>query len=179
MTRTISSADWRQQPAPAWTLPRIGDHPIQGHRYTAREFFAREWEQMWTKVWLLLGRESEIAQAGDWQMEEVGPESFLMVRQDDGSVKAFYNVCQHRGNRLVFHDQGNADHFVCAYHGWAWHRSGRLDWVKDEEDFPQGSPCRALKMKEVRCETFAGFVWVNMDDACVSRAACACPTTGR
>jgi phenylpropionate dioxygenase-like ring-hydroxylating dioxygenase large terminal subunit len=160
--------DWRTRPAPPWKLPQIGSHPIPGHRYTSRDFFAREWEQMWTKVWLLLGRESEIPQPGDWQMEEVGPESFLMVRQDDGSVKAFYNVCQHRGNRLVFHDQGNVDHFVCAYHGWAWHRSGRLDWVKDEEDFPQGSPCRALRLREVRCETFAGFVWVNMDDACVT-----------
>ncbi|HEU4427382.1 MAG TPA: aromatic ring-hydroxylating dioxygenase subunit alpha [Myxococcota bacterium] len=160
--------DWRRLPAPAWKRPAIGDHPIPGHRYTSREFWAREWEQMWTKVWLLLGRESELPQPGDWQMEEVGPESFLMVRQDDGSVKAFFNVCQHRGNRLVFHDQGSAEHFVCAYHGWAWHTSGRLDWVKDEEDFPSGSPCRALRLREVRCETFAGFVWINMDDACVS-----------
>jgi phenylpropionate dioxygenase-like ring-hydroxylating dioxygenase large terminal subunit len=160
--------DWRRQPAPAWKRPAIGNHPIPGHRYTSREFWAREWEQMWTKVWLLLGRESELPQPGDWQMEEVGPESFLMVRQDDGSVKAFYNVCQHRGNRLVFHDQGSAEHFVCAYHGWAWHTSGRLDWAKDEEDFPQGSPCRTLRLREVRCETFAGFVWINMDEDCVS-----------
>lgn len=168
MSSSPAATDWRHPPAPAWKLPRIGDHKLDGHRYTSRDFFAREWEQMWTRVWLLLGRESEIAQPGDWQMEEVGPESFLMVRQDDGSVKAFYNVCQHRGNRLVFHEQGSAEHFVCAYHGWAWHRSGKLDWVKDEEDFPQGSPCRALRMKEVRCETFAGFVWVNMDEHCVT-----------
>ncbi len=160
--------DWRTQPAPAWPRPRIGNHPISGYRYTAREFFGREWEAMWTRVWLLLGRESEIPEAGDWQMEEVGPESFLMVRQDDASVKAFYNVCQHRGNRLVFHDQGSTEHFVCAYHGWEWHKSGRLDRAKDEEDFPQGSPCRALRLREVPCETFAGFVWVNMDERCVS-----------
>jgi phenylpropionate dioxygenase-like ring-hydroxylating dioxygenase large terminal subunit len=165
---TTTTSDWRASPAPAWALPKIGDHRIAGSRYTSREFFEREWEQMWTRVWLLLGRESELANPGDWQMEEVGRESLLMVRQDDGSVKAFYNVCQHRGNRLVFHDQGTAEHFVCAYHGWAWHTSGRLDAVKDEEDFPQGSPCLALRLKEVRCETFAGFVWINMDPACVT-----------
>ena len=56
---------------------------------------------MWTKVWLLLGREAEIPNHGDWQMEEVGPEEILMVRQKDGGVKAFYNVCQHRANPLV------------------------------------------------------------------------------
>jgi phenylpropionate dioxygenase-like ring-hydroxylating dioxygenase large terminal subunit len=48
---------------------------------------------MWSKVWLLLGREEEMPEPGDYQVEEVGPESFLMARQDDGSVKTFYNVC--------------------------------------------------------------------------------------
>lgn len=167
-TGSSSAGDWRTQPSPPWQTPRIGNHSIQGDRYTSRDFYAREWENMWTKVWMLLGRESEIAEPGDWQMEEVGPESFLMVRQDDGSVKAFYNVCQHRGNRLVFHDKGATDHFVCAYHGWKWHTSGRLDWAHDEEDFPQGDPCKNLRLNEVKCETFAGFVWVNMDPDCVT-----------
>ena len=57
---------------------------------------------MWTKVWLLLGRASHIPDPGDYQVEEVGPESFLMVRQTDGSVRSFYNVCQHRGSRLTY-----------------------------------------------------------------------------
>ena len=62
------------------------------------------------KVWLLLGREAEIPKPGDWQMEEVGPEEILMVRQKDDTVKAFYNVCQHRGNPLVEEKKGH----VCA-----------------------------------------------------------------
>ena len=61
---------------------------VEGERYTSKEFALAEWEGMWTKVWLLLGRESEMPNPGDWQMEEVGPESILMVRQTDGSVKA-------------------------------------------------------------------------------------------
>lgn len=162
------SADWRAQPAPAWALPKIGSHPIEGYRYTSRDFFKLEWDRVWTRVWLLLGRATDMPEPGDWQMEEVGPESFLMVRQDDGSVKAFYNVCQHRGNRLVFHDQGCQSQFVCAYHGWKWNKDGKLDWALDPEDFPQGDPCKNLRMKEVRCEVFAGFVWVNMDPDCVT-----------
>ena len=71
---------------------------LEGKRYTSRDFFEQEWEGMWTKVWLLVGRESELPNPGDWQMEEVGREEILMVRQADDSVKAFYNVCQHRGN---------------------------------------------------------------------------------
>ena len=85
-------ADWQSEAAPAWERPVIGEHPIQGYRYTSREFFEREFEHMWTKVWLLLGREEELPNPGDWQREEVGPESILMVRQADGSVKAFYTA---------------------------------------------------------------------------------------
>ncbi|MBT6584199.1 MAG: hypothetical protein HON77_07820, partial [Gammaproteobacteria bacterium] len=56
---------------------------VEGARYTSKDFALAEWEGMWTKVWLLLGRESEMPNPGDWQMEEVGPESILMVRQTD------------------------------------------------------------------------------------------------
>ena len=155
--------DWRADPAQSWARPVIGSHAIHGHRYTRREFFEREFEHMWTKVWLLLGREDEIPQPGDWQREEVGPESILMVRQKDGSIKAFYNVCQHRGNRLVFDEQGSVKRFVCKYHSWAFMPDGTLNFVQDAEDFPQGNPCGKVNLQEVKCATFAGFVWVNMD----------------
>ena len=71
-----------------WSDPETRGHTIPGARYTSKEFFEQEWEGMWTKVWLLLGREAEIPNHGDWQMEEVGPEEILMVRQKDGGVKA-------------------------------------------------------------------------------------------
>lgn len=157
------AADWRNDPAPAWDRPSIGEHPIPGYRYTARDFFEREFEHVWAKTWLLLGRESELPQPGDWQMEEVGPESILMVRQADLSIKAFYNVCQHRGNRLVFDEQGHIRRFVCKYHGWAYLPDGKLDFAQDAEDFPQGNPCDSVRLKEIQCATFAGFIWVNMD----------------
>jgi phenylpropionate dioxygenase-like ring-hydroxylating dioxygenase large terminal subunit len=155
--------DWRTQPAPAWKMPKIGTHPIPGDRYTSREFFHREFEQMWTKVWLLLGREDEIPNPGDWQREDVGPESILMVRQNDGSIKAFYNVCQHRGNRLVFEEKGHVRRFVCKYHSWAYLPDGTLNFAQDSEDFPQGNPCGKVNLRSLPCETFAGFIWVNMD----------------
>jgi len=158
-----SAEHWRSEPAPAWEWPQIGDHSIPGYRYTSREFFQREFDYMWAKVWLLLGRSSEMPNPGDWQMEEVGPESILMVRQEDGSVKAFYNVCQHRGNRLVFEDEGHVRRFICQYHGWAFMPDGSLNFAQDAEDFPQGNPCDNVKLKEIPCDTFAGFVWVNMD----------------
>ena len=141
---------------------------LEGHRYTSREFAAREWEHMWTRVWLLLGRESELPNAGDWQMESVGGEEILMVRQADGGVKAFYNVCQHRGNPLVEGSKGSVKRFVCKYHSWAYLPDGELNFVPDRDDFPEGNPCGKRRLAELACETFAGFVWVNMDPNCQS-----------
>ncbi|MEM7019273.1 MAG: aromatic ring-hydroxylating dioxygenase subunit alpha, partial [Pseudomonadota bacterium] len=164
MTKTnMEPTDWRNQPAPAWQLPEIGNHTMEGYRYTSRGFFQDEFNKMWVNSWLLLGRELEIPKPGDWQREEVGPESILMVRQQDGSVKAFYNVCQHRGNRLMFEPQGHAVRFACKYHGWSFLPDGALKFAQDAEDFPQGNPCDHLRLKEVQCETFAGFIWVNMN----------------
>ena len=151
-----------------WPEQSFKGHVLEGYRYTSQKFFHKEWEHMWTKVWLLLGREDEIPEAGDYQMEEVGPESFIMVRQHDGSIKAFYNVCQHRGARLVFNEVGFADSFICPYHGWDWQLDGSLKSVQDPEDFPEGNPCGKLTLAEVPCDTFAGFIWINMDPSCVS-----------
>jgi phenylpropionate dioxygenase-like ring-hydroxylating dioxygenase large terminal subunit len=151
-----------------WPKQKTRGHKIPGYRYTSREFFEAEWESMWTKVWLLLGRESELPNPGDWQLEEVGRESILMVRQTDGTVKAFYNVCQHRGNPLVEGDKGSVKRFVCKYHSWAFMPDGSLNFAPDKEDFAEGNPCGKVRLEELACETFAGFVWVNMDKDCMS-----------
>ena len=104
---------------------------------------------------------------GDWQMEPVGREEVLMVRQQDHSIKAFFNVRQHRGNPLVDKAKGsNPRRFVCRYHSWAFLPDGGLQFAPDKEDFPEGNPCGKLRLAELKCETFAGFIWVNMDPDC-------------
>ena len=64
-----------------WPEQETRGHRIPGSRYTAKEFMNQEWEGMWTKVWLLLGREAELPNPGDWQMEEVGPEEIRSARK--------------------------------------------------------------------------------------------------
>lgn len=160
--------DWRAQPSPKWPEPELRGHRIPGYRYHSEDFWKQEWENMWTKVWLLVGRAPEIPEPGDYQMEEIGPESFLMVRQQDGSIRSFYNVCQHRGARLIFNDIGTVDSFTCPYHGWRWEIDGTLTFALDPEDFPEGDPCGKLTLEEVRTEVFAGFIWINMDKDAVT-----------
>ncbi len=141
---------------------------LKGERYTSREFFESEWENVWTKVWLVVARTVEIPESGDFIVHEIGPESILVVRQENGGIRAFYNVCQHRGNRLQHNAQGSMDAFTCDYHSWKWGIDGSLIAVQDEDDFSQGSPCNKLQLAEIKCETFCGLIFINMDPDSIS-----------
>ena len=88
--------------------PELGNDIIDPRRYTSPQFMKLEWERLWTKVWLVAGRALDMPDAGDYIATEVGAESIMAVRQADGSVRAFYNVCQHRGNRLRPCGRGSA-----------------------------------------------------------------------
>lgn len=141
--------------------------PLAGARYTSREFMEAEWENVWTKSWLISVRADEIPEAGDFMLEQVGRESILIVRQEDGGIRAFYNVCQHRGNKLVTETEGSMPSFTCPYHSWRFELDGRCSYAQDPEDFPGGDPCGRASLAEIGCEQFAGFVWINMDPDCV------------
>ncbi|HEX5067123.1 MAG TPA: aromatic ring-hydroxylating dioxygenase subunit alpha [Myxococcota bacterium] len=142
-------------------VPHLGTAPIPKERYTTREYAALEWERMWTRVWLLAGRESDAPEPGDYFTFEIGTESVLIVRQRDGSLAARYNVCTHRGNRLREPGRGHAGRFACLFHGWQFDIDGKLVAPLDPQSFPQG--CEGLDLRPVRCETWAGFVFLNLD----------------
>jgi len=153
-------------PASKWDNPPVEPHPLNGDRYTSKVFYEQEWESVWAKSWLLLGRETEIEEPNSYQVENVGPESVIMVRQSDHSIKAFYNVCQHRGSRLTFSRDGETQAFTCPYHGWQYATDGKLIAAQDPEDFPR-NPCEHVTLIELKCDVFAGFIWVNMDPDCI------------
>jgi phenylpropionate dioxygenase-like ring-hydroxylating dioxygenase large terminal subunit len=141
--------------------------PLPGERYYSRDFMALEWENVWTKTWLITVRAEEMPEPGDFFVEDIGRESILIVRQDDGIIKAFYNVCQHRGNRLVDTPEGSMASFTCPYHSWRFELDGSCSYAQDPEDFAGGNPCAEAALPEIACEIFAGFVWINMDPACL------------
>jgi phenylpropionate dioxygenase-like ring-hydroxylating dioxygenase large terminal subunit len=138
--------------------------PITGDRFTSKEFAQREWEHMWTRIWHVAGRTAELQEPGDYIVHDFMHESVFCVRQADGSIKAFYNTCGHRGQRLVWNSASVNDGFHCPYHGWVWGTDGVLRYAQDTHDFPQGNPCGKRKLKELRCDTWGGFVWYSMSD---------------
>jgi phenylpropionate dioxygenase-like ring-hydroxylating dioxygenase large terminal subunit len=137
--------------------------PIPQERYYDREFMKQEWENLWTKIWHVAGREQQLQVAGDFMVHDFMHESVMIVRQHDGSLRGFYNACGHRAARLVSSDSCQK-HFACPYHGWRWGLDGVLEACPDRKDFLQGDPVGKLKLVEVRVQTWAGLVWYTMDD---------------
>ncbi len=144
--------------------PELGNDVIDQRRYTSPHFMRLEWERLWTKVWLVAGRALDMPDAGDYIATEIGAESIMAVRQADGSVRAFYNVCQHRGNRLRPCGRGSAgasQSFKCLYHHWEYNLDGSYRRIPDVDTFEQGAPPYGLT--ELKCEVWGSFVWFSMD----------------
>jgi phenylpropionate dioxygenase-like ring-hydroxylating dioxygenase large terminal subunit len=137
---------------------------LDSSRYHSREFMALEWERMWTRTWLIAGIESDIPEPGDYSVFRPGHESIVVVRQEDGTVKAMYNVCAHRGNRLVHNDRGSLVQFTCSFHSWQYGLDGVCTHITDKETFKPELVCEPPRMKPVHCETYAGLIFINMGE---------------
>lgn len=136
---------------------------LDAERYTSPDVMKREWDAVWTRSWLLAGLASDLTEAGDYFVFDIGRESVVVMRTDAGDLAAFYNACQHRGNRLFTSERGSVAAVTCPYHGWTYELDGTLKQVPDAERFLQGLPCDRLSLKPVQVECWAGLVWINMD----------------
>lgn len=142
--------------------PQLGYDLIPAERYISREFMQLEWDHVWTKVWLLGGRSEDMPNPGDYICTEIGKESVLIVRQRDGSVKAFYNVCLHRGNRLRPEGLGSAENFRCMYHHWRYGLDGSIEHIPDASSFPQGCPPGG-RIQPLPAGEWGSFVWFSLN----------------
>jgi len=143
--------------------PEFSGRTIAPERYWDRDFWKREWDQMWTRTWQIAALINQFKNPGDYVTFDYGPELIVCVMGKDRKIRAFYNVCQHRGMKVVQGETGCASRLLCAYHGWAYDLEGVLRVVPDEPDFQQGSPRGKRNLTELRCELWGGFVWINMD----------------
>ncbi len=136
---------------------------LDADRYTSAGFMQREWEGIWTRSWLLAGLLCDLEEPGDYFVFNLGRESIIVSRTESGDIAAVYNVCQHRGNRIMTNERGSVRAISCPYHGWTYDLDGRLRSVPDAERFVQGIGCAAHSLKPVQVDTWAGLVWINMD----------------
>ncbi|MEM1261366.1 MAG: aromatic ring-hydroxylating dioxygenase subunit alpha [Pseudomonadota bacterium] len=132
-------------------------------RYYSRDFMEKEMTSLWPRVWLLAGVTSDIPEDGDYFVFDIGREQFVIARQEDESIKAFYNVCPHRGNRVCLNERGTVGSFSCAFHGWRFGIDGKLEEITDKETFDPRVVAHRPGLNEVRCDTIGGIIFINMD----------------
>ena len=131
--------------------------------YFSRDYMAREWQKMWTRTWLIAGVSADLPEVGDYFLFDISGESIIVTRTGEG-MKAFYNVCSHRGSKLVFEERGNKKVFVCPFHSWSFHNTGELRRITDEESFQPEVIAHRPGLTPVACQEHAGIVFINMQD---------------
>lgn len=138
---------------------------ISKENYLSPEFLRREKERLWPKVWQVACRLEEIPQIGDFVTYDVADESLIVVRTAADCIKAYHNVCPHRGRQLT-EGCGRANQFRCRYHGWTFDLEGNNVLVQDREDYGDCLKLEDLHLVEARVDTWGGFVFINMDPVC-------------
>jgi carnitine monooxygenase subunit len=142
-------------PLDGWSLP--------AWTYSDPDFFAAEKERVFAPSWQVVCHVSDIPQTGDWHTLEYLGESVMVVRQRDGSVRAFTNVCRHRGSRIVDGSSGCARKLVCPYHAWTYELDGTLTGVPDSASYPTLSKDQQ-RLTPVELEEWRGFLFVRLVD---------------
>ncbi len=134
--------------------------------YISKDFLALENAKVWPKAWLMACREEELSGAGAYDVFNVVRDSILLVRQPNDSIKAFHNVCQHRGRRLKEDACGHIGKSIyCRFHGWSWNVDGSIQRVVRRDQW-EGCPAfddESLRLPELRVDTWAGWVFVTMN----------------
>jgi glycine betaine catabolism A len=134
--------------------------------YFAEEIFSREKERIFCWEWVCAGREEDLPVPGDYLVVEVAGESILVVRTREGKLAAHYNVCRHRGSRLVPEGSSGSlgGSIRCPYHSWTYTLDGALrtaPYLDEEEGFTTAS----LGLHPVGIETWGGFFFLNLSPA--------------
>ena len=144
--------DWRPRPT------------LAGSDYTSAAVYEEERERIWFGDWVCVGRTEELASAGDYLVRDLAGESVFLVRDEDGSVHGFYNVCSHRGTKFLDDEPAAGSvrkAFVCPYHAWTYDLRGRLIGtpnVKEDERFDRADhPLHSFPV-----ESHSGFLFANL-----------------
>ena len=136
---------------------------LTGNYYRDPEILEREFERIFFRSWVLAGREERVAETGDYFTFQLGPESVLVVRGRDGALRAFYNVCRHRGSRLCAEESGRFQGAIrCRYHAWSYALDGTLRAVPhlaDTENFPK----QEFSLYPVDVEVWQGFIFLRLE----------------
>ena len=133
---------------PAWT-------------YNSDELTQLEMEQLFLRNWRFVAHVSDIPKSGDYQCLEMANERAVVVRDQDGQVRAFHNVCRHRASRVVGEDKGHCGKaFICPFHGWSYNLDGTLKNIPKADSFPEIDK-QQFGLKSIDCEVWHGMIFIR------------------
>jgi phenylpropionate dioxygenase-like ring-hydroxylating dioxygenase large terminal subunit len=161
--------------------PRVaaGSTALEARWYVSPEVFARERERIFAADWICAGRTELLEQAGDFFVVEVAGESLIVTRDPAGTIRAFFNVCRHRGTRLCTEAAGNFSGSIqCPYHAWTYGLDGALIAARTMADVP-GFDRADYPLHEAAVTLFEGFVFVSLAAEPVPFERAFAPLTGR
>jgi 3-phenylpropionate/trans-cinnamate dioxygenase subunit alpha len=140
---------------------------ISPHLFSSQELYELEMDRIFGRSWLFLAHESQIPKPGDYFSTYMGGDPVIVVRQKDGTIKAFLNYCRHRGMPICRADQGNTRAFSCSYHGWSYDVTGKLVSVPNMNDAYRNQLDKSQwGLKEVpRLEMYAGLIFGCFDES--------------
>ncbi len=146
-------ARFSMNPAESFTMPaRFYIHP---------DIFEMEKEAIFYKNWWCMGHKSQVSETGKYLTAQLHEQNVFVIRDRAGELKAFYNVCAHRGHELL-DGSGHTNLIVCPYHAWSFDLDGSLKAARNTESMDNFNKCD-FSLKPVRVEVFCGFVFVNLD----------------
>lgn len=147
---------------PELTPEFLGRGPIPTEPYRSAAYFELEREHIFRRVWLMVGREDEAQQPGDYVVKEVEVcnASVLIVRGADNTLRAFHNICSHRGNKLAWDERGHTKQFVCNYHAWSYSLEGELRAATDAQMFFNLDKA-ACRLNAIHLDCWNGWIFVN------------------
>ena len=102
--------------------------------FSDNDIYQEELEKIFGRSWLMIGHESLVPNVNDFFHTYMGEDPVILTRDAKGKLRAYLNLCRHRGNRIVRADKGNTRNFSCSYHGWTYSNEGELEYVPGEEE---------------------------------------------
>ncbi len=136
---------------PGYTL----DQPF----YIDNDYFQQDLNEIWYKDWLFIGHDCEVPKPGNFMTVQVGAYPVVIVRDNDGGVRAFHNSCRHRGSRVCTEHRGSAAKLVCPYHQWTYDLDGSLQFARHMgETFDKST----FGLKPVACELAGGYIFISL-----------------
>ena len=169
MARSRNHEQWTSSP------PFKTDEYVDSRIYSDQDIFEEELEKIFKKAWIPVCHESELPEPYDFRTVTIAREPIVLTRGKDKKVRAFLNVCPHRGNMIERRPSGsflegtpsgNPKHMTCMFHAWQFDMKGRCVYIsRQEEGYQDRLQKQQVGLRELKCEVyFGGFVWVSLND---------------